>query len=86
MLYAYFERVRDNLYDLGVQSLAHLDAAVIDEHTAVGVHVYQRSRLVERGESEREPEFGRQHRQAALAPPLSRHAHATPTHDTAHHA
>ena len=39
--------VRDDLRDLGVQALAHLGAAVVHEHRAVGVDVHQRAGLVQ---------------------------------------
>ena len=36
------ELVRDDLRDLGVEPLAHLGAAVVDEHRAVAVDVDER--------------------------------------------
>lgn len=36
-----------DLCNHGVQALAHLSTAVVDLHTAVGVHMHQRAGLVE---------------------------------------
>ena len=41
------ELLGDELGDLGHQALAHLGAAVVQLHAAVGVDVQQRARLVE---------------------------------------
>ena len=60
------QRGRRDLDHLGVQALAHLGAAVVDQHRAVLVHVDQRAGLVERGEVERDPELDRGDGQAAL--------------------
>ena len=49
-----------------MQPLAHLGAAVVDQHRAVLVDVHQRAALVERREVERDPELHRRDRQAAL--------------------
>ncbi len=43
--------------DLGVQALAHLGAAVVDQHTAIGVDRHQGTRLVELGGGEADAEF-----------------------------
>ena len=55
-----------HLQHLGVQPLAHLGAAVVDQHRAVLVDVHQRAALVERREVERDAELHRRDRQAAL--------------------
>ena len=60
------ERGRGDLDHLGVQALAHLGAAVVDQHRAVLVDVHQRAGLVERGQVERDAELHRRHRQPAL--------------------
>ena len=60
------ERGRRDLDHLGVQALAHLGAAVVDQHRAVLVHVHQRAGLVERGQVERDAELDRGDRQRAL--------------------
>ena len=60
------ERGRRDLDHLGVQALAHLGAAVVDQHRAVLVHVHQRAGLVERGQVERDAELDRGDRQPAL--------------------
>jgi ribosomal 50S subunit-associated protein YjgA (DUF615 family) len=39
--------VRHHLRHLGVQALAHLGAAVVHQHRAVGVDMHQRAGLVE---------------------------------------
>ena len=57
------ERGRRDLDHLGVQALAHLGAAVVDQHRAVLVDVHQRAGLVERGQVERDAELDRGHRQ-----------------------
>ena len=60
------ERGRGDLEHLGVQALAHLGAAVVDQHRAVLVDVHQRAGLVERGQVERDAELHRRHRQGPL--------------------
>ena len=62
----YAERGGRDLEHLGVQPLAHLGAAVVDQHRAVLVDVHQRSRLVEGGQVERDPELDGRDRQRAL--------------------
>ena len=62
----YAEGGRGDLEHLGVQALAHLGAAVVDQHRAVLVDVHQRPGLVEGGEVEGDPELHRRHRQPAL--------------------
>ena len=57
---------RRDLEHLGVQPLAHLGAAVVDQHRAVLVDVHQRAGLVEGGEVERDAELHRRDRQPAL--------------------
>ena len=49
--------VRDDLADLGVQALAHFGAAMVNLHAAVGVHMHQRTRLVEQRGGERNAKF-----------------------------
>jgi hypothetical protein len=49
--------VRHHLRHLGVQALAHLGAAVVHEHRAVGVDVHQRAGLVEVGTLKEMPNF-----------------------------
>ena len=61
------ERGRGDLEHLGVQALAHLGAAVVDQHRAVLVDVHERAGLVERREVERDAELHRRDREAALA-------------------
>ena len=58
------ERGRGDLQHLGVQALAHLGAAVVDQHRAVLVDVHERAGLVERGQVERDAELHRRDRQA----------------------
>ena len=60
------QRGRGHLQHLRVQSLAHLGAAVVDQHRAVLVDVHQRSRLVEGGVVEGDAELHRGDRQTAL--------------------
>ena len=60
------ERGGGDLQHLGVQALAHLGAAVVDQHRAVLVDVHQRPGLVEGGEVEGDAELHRRDRQAAL--------------------
>ena len=60
------ELVGDDLRDLGVQALAHLGAAVVDEHRAVAVDVDERAGLVEMDEVERDAELDRREGDAAL--------------------
>ena len=61
------ERGRGDLEHLGVQALAHLGAAVVDQHRAVLVDVHQRAGLVEGREVERDAELHRRDRQPRLA-------------------
>ena len=61
------ERRGGDLEHLGVQTLPHLGAAVVDQHRAVLVDVHQGTRLVERGEVERDAELHRRDGQPALA-------------------
>ena len=56
----------DDLGDLGHQPLAHLRAAVVQVHAAIGVDVQQRAGLVEVGHGERDAELDRGEREAAL--------------------
>jgi hypothetical protein len=56
----------DDLRHLGVQALAHLRAAVVHEHRAVGVDVHQRAGLVEVRDVERDAELHRRERDALL--------------------
>ncbi len=58
--------VGDDLGHLGVQALAHLGAAVVDQDRAVDVHVHQSARLVEVRHVERDAELHRRQRDAAL--------------------
>ena len=58
--------VRDHLRDLGVQALAHLGAAVVHQHRAVGVDMHQRAGLVEVRDVEADAELHRRQRQALL--------------------
>ena len=60
------ERGGGDLEHLGVQPLAHLGAAVVDQHRPVLVDVHQRARLVEGGQVERDPELHRSDRQGPL--------------------
>ncbi len=60
------ELIRDDLRDLRVEPLAHLGAAVIDEHRAVLVHVHQRAGLIQERHVERDAELHRRERNAAL--------------------
>ena len=55
-----------DLQHLGVQTLAHLGSAVVDEHRAVLVDVHEGAGLVERREVERDAELDRRHRDRAL--------------------
>ena len=55
-----------DLGDLGVQPLAHLGAAMVDLHAAVGIDMDQRSGLVEQGGGEADAELHRRDRDAAL--------------------
>ena len=57
------ERGGGDLEHLGVQALAHLGAAVVDQHRAVLVDVHERAGLVEGREVERDAELHRRHRQ-----------------------
>ena len=58
--------VRHDLRHLGVQSLAHFGTTVIDLHAAVGVHVDQRTGLVEQRRGKADAEFDRRDGHAAL--------------------
>ncbi|KDB51037.1 hypothetical protein X805_33380 [Sphaerotilus natans subsp. natans DSM 6575] len=58
--------VRDHLRYLGVQTLAHLGAAVVHQHRAVGVDMHQRAGLVEVRDVEADAELHRRQRQALL--------------------
>ena len=58
--------MRHHLRHLGVQALAHLGAAVVHEHRAVGVDMHQRAGLVEVRDVERDAELHRRQRQALL--------------------
>jgi hypothetical protein len=58
--------VGHNLRHLGVQALAHLGAAVVDLHAAVGVHMHQRAGLVEQRGGEADAKLDRGDGQAAL--------------------
>jgi hypothetical protein len=49
-----------------VQALAHLGAAVVHHHAAVGVDMHQRAGLVEQRGREADAELDRRDRQAAL--------------------
>ena len=60
------ELVRHHLRHLGVQALAHLGAAVVDQDRAVDVHVHQRTCLVEVREIEGDAELHRRDGEAAL--------------------
>ena len=60
------ERGRRDLQHLRVQALAHLGAAVVDQHRAVLVDVHQRAGLVERGQVERDAELHRRDRERPL--------------------
>ena len=66
------ELVRDDLRDLGVEPLAHLGAAVVDEDRAVAVDVHQRAGLVQVHQVERDAELDRRQREAALQHRASR--------------
>ena len=58
------ELQRNHLRHLGVQSLAHLGATVVDQHTAVGIDVHQSTGLVEVHHVEGNAEFERCQREA----------------------
>jgi hypothetical protein len=60
------QRLRHHLGHLGVQALAHLGAAMVHLHAAVGVHMHQRTRLVEQCGREADAELQRRDRQPAL--------------------
>ena len=60
------ERGRGDLDHLGVQALAHLGAAVVDQHRAVLVDVHERAGLVEGREVEGDAELHRRERQRPL--------------------
>ncbi|OIQ63524.1 hypothetical protein GALL_549350 [mine drainage metagenome] len=51
--------MRHHLRHLGVQALAHLGAAVVHPHAAVGIDLHQRPRLVEEGGGEGDAELHR---------------------------
>ncbi len=60
------EGLRHHLRDLDEQALAHLGAAVVQHHAAVGIDVHQRARLVERRTVERDAELDRHGGEALL--------------------
>ena len=60
------ELLRDDLLHLGEQALAHLGAAVVQQHRAVAVDVDQRAGLVVMRRGERDAELDRRQRDAAL--------------------
>jgi hypothetical protein len=60
------EFLGNDLCDLDVQPLPHLGAAMVQVHRAVGVDMHQRAGLIEMCRSERDAEFDRRQRQAAL--------------------
>ena len=60
------QRLGDDLRDLGVQALAHLGAAVVQQHAAIGVDMDQRTGLVELGRGEADAELDWRQRQSAL--------------------
>ena len=60
------ERGGRDLQHLRVQALAHLGAAVVDQHRPVLVDVHERTGLVEGGEGERDAELHRRDRESAL--------------------
>ena len=60
------ELVRDDLLHLGEQALAHLGAAVVQQHRAVLVDVDERAGLVVMRRGERDAELDRRQRDAAL--------------------
>ena len=60
------ERLRHHLRDLDEQTLAHLGAAVVEHHAAIGIDVHQRARLVERRAVERDAELDRHGGEALL--------------------
>ena len=66
------QRLCRDLAHLGVQALAHLDAAVRDGAAAVEEDADERARLVHGLERERDAELGGEHREAALAIPAAR--------------
>jgi len=57
---------RGDLDHLGVQPLAHLGAAVVDQYRAVLVHVHQRAGLIEMRRRERDAELHGRQREAAV--------------------
>ena len=52
--------------DFGVQALAHLGTAVVDQHAAVGIHMHQGAGLVELRGRKADAELDRCERQSAL--------------------
>ena len=58
--------MRHDLGHLGVEPLAHLGAAVVHQHTAVGVDMHQGTRLVEVRDVEADAKFQRRQRQPLL--------------------
>ncbi len=55
-----------------MQALAHLGPAVVDQHAAVGIHMYQSARLVELRGRKADAELHRRERQSALQDRLRR--------------
>ena len=58
--------VRHHLRHFGVQPLPHLGATVVHQNGAIGVHMHQRTGLVEMLDVERDAELERRQRQPAL--------------------